>query len=67
MRGKKSATNLELQGASRAVKEASVLLFQPRIPKLCLLSQHSNLAEGGSNLEDRMGKTKHFEVIGCTF
>lgn len=46
-------TNLGLPGASRAATAASVLLPQPLIPLLCLLSPHSILAGGGNNLEDQ--------------
>lgn len=51
-RGK--STNLELPGTTRAVREASATLSQPQIPELCLLSPHSVLAEGGSNLNNKV-------------
>lgn len=51
---KKSPTNLELPEESRAVTAASATLSRPQTRTLWLLSLHSNLAGGGSNLKDRV-------------
>lgn len=51
---REKSTNLELPGTTRAVREASAMLSQPQSPELCLLSPRSVLAEGGSNLNNRV-------------
>lgn len=58
-----NSTNLELPGATRAVREASAMLSQPQIPELCLLSPHSVLAEGGSNLNNKV--REEISLIQC--